>query len=129
MGLGTSKLKEELACSKGEADKWRAEAESLSAEAAALHSKLQLREREALDAAQRSGEELAQAVKQRQLAEEMRRSDALLVKRVTSMMLRQQHANDGAAAAQGAAAETSSYMAAELARATTDEQLLRQVSA
>lgn len=125
MGLGTSKLKEELACSKGEADKWRAEAESLSAEAAALHSKLQLVEREALDAAQRSGEELAQAVKQRQLAEEMRRSDALLVKRVTSMMLRQQHANDGGAAA----AETSSYMAAELARATTDEQLLRQVSA
>lgn len=131
MGLGTSKLKEELEASQKELSEWRARAESLGSEATALQDKLLLREREAADAAQRceqrldaSREELEKAVKHRQIAEEMRRSDALLVKRVTSMLVRQQKAASGEA---GSTEGGSGYLAAELARAIGDEQMLRRV--
>ena len=96
MGLGGSKLQEELEASKSDLTAARTRLQALEAQHGALQTEAQqtaerLRQREAELAAEAQererllrakDDELGKAIKQRQLAEELRRNDALLAKRV-----------------------------------------------
>lgn len=139
MGLGPSKQEHEATLKRLQAAE--RQAQSLSAEKAALEERVQEqaavveRQQEALAAASHScaeqlaekDEQVAKAVKQRELAEELRRSDALLAKRLLHAQLKYA-AGAGAVAAPDAAADVDGgAMAAAMALAAQDELQLRQM--
>ena len=73
-------------------------------------------------------EELQAAIKQRQLAQEMRRSDALLAKRIMCAQMKQAGVGPGAVAdADASTTMPGGTMAMQLALAAHDEVTLRQV--
>ena len=96
MGLGGSKLQDELDASKRDLTAARVRLQALESQHGVLQTEAQqtaerLRQREAELAAEgqecerllrAKDDELGKAIKQRQLAEELRRNDALLAKRV-----------------------------------------------
>jgi len=132
MGLGPSK--EEFDATKRKLLEAEQRNAALGSETASLQAKLQQQaqaleqQRDALAAAAQTAKDqleqkddaLGHAVKQRQLAEELRRSDALLAKRLLHSHLRQVPA-DAANPVNGDA------MAASLALAAQDELQLRQM--
>ena len=149
MGLGTSKLQEELSrkeqqLSQTQEQLVRAqargsqledEADELKERLQARDEKLSLRERQLADAnkdatVRLDAKELEcrKAKKAQQVAEELRRSDALLVKRVTTALLRTSHGGEqGLLGADASDAETST-LAAQVAVAANDELALRKAS-
>lgn len=142
MGLGGSKLQEELEASKSDLTAARTRLQALEAQHGALQTEAQqtaerLRQREAELAAEAQererllrakDDELGKAIKQRQLAEELRRNDALLAKRVMCAQMKAGGARSppssdfdaGSVVAGGA-------MAAQMVLAADDMVQLRQV--
>ena len=141
MGLGGSKLQEELEASKSDLTAARTRLQALEAQHGALQTEAQqtaerLRQREAELAAEAQererllrakDDELGKAIKQRQLAEELRRNDALLAKRVMCAQMKASGARSppssdfdaGSVVAGGA-------MAAQMVLAADDMVQLRQ---
>jgi len=142
MGLGGSKLQEELEVSKRDLTAARVRLQALEAQHGALQTEAQqtserLRQRGAELAAEAQererllrakDDELGKAIKQRQLAEELRRNDALLAKRVMCAQMKAGGARSppssdfdaGSVVAGGA-------MAAQMVLAADDMVQLRQV--
>ena len=143
MGLGGSKLQEELEASKSDLTAARTRLQALEAQHGALQTEAQqtaerLRQKEAellvAEAQERErllrakDDELGKAIKQRQLAEELRRNDALLAKRVMCAQMKAGGARSppssdfdaGSVVAGGA-------MAAQMVLAADDMVQLRQV--
>ena len=142
MGLGGSKLQDELEASKSDLTAARIRLQALEAQHGALQTEAQqtaerLRQREAELAAEAQererllrakDDELGKAIKQRQLAEELRRNDALLAKRVMCAQMKAGGARSppssdfdaGSVVAGGA-------MAAQMVLAADDMVQLRQV--
>ena len=140
MGLGSSKLSDDLATSQRELAAARercraleAQNDALQTESQARASQLQQSEAYLAVAGQEhertlraAEDELNKAIKQRQLAEELRRSDALLAKRIMCAQLKQA----GVSSAQDASSVVAEgTLAAQLALAAEDEVQLRQVRA
>lgn len=137
MGIGNSKqLQDDLT-------KAQAELKAAQTRCQALEAQTQTAQAEAAAAAQRASgagqaarsefegqlsakdEELHQAIKQRQVAEELRRSDALLAKRIMCAQLKQVGGGPGAQLDVGSVV-AGGEMAAQLALAAQDEVQLRQ---
>ena len=141
MGIGTSRLQGELDAAKKSLAAANAQAAALKSEKATLQADLSEQQSLAAglraelqstvdDCTQRldaSKEELAKEVKQRTLAEELRRSDALLVKRVTSALLRTSQGGDQKLLGADASDAETSTLAAQVAVAANDELQLRKV--
>ena len=142
MGLGGSKLQDELDASKRDLTAARVKLQALEAQHGVLQTEAQqtaerLRQRDAELAAEgqererllrAKDDELGKAIKQRQLAEELRRNDALLAKRV---MCAQMKASSRAPSAEFDAGSVvaGGAMAAQMVLAADDMVQLRQVRA
>jgi hypothetical protein len=135
MGLGASK--EELESTRQKLQAAEQRNASLASEKAALEQKVQAQattlqqqqtalannERSCAERLDQKDDELSAALKQKQLAEELRRSDALLAKRLLHSQLK----HFGGEAPNAAAPVDGSAMAAAMALAAQDELQLRQV--
>lgn len=139
--MGGSQSREENTKLKGELDaanrkntELSSECKSLQTELASKEEKLQHQYAAAAKAAEVSAEQLKTAeenrskeVKQRQLAESLRRSDALLAKRLMNAQMRHYQGGSGAPLPGVPNAVEEGAMAASLAMAAQDELQLRQL--
>ena len=144
MGLGGSKLQDELDASKRDLTAARVRLQALESQHGVLQTEAQqtaerLRQREAELAAEgqecerllrAKDDELGKAIKQRQLAEELRRNDALLAKRVMCAQMKAGGARSPASADFDAGSVVAGgAMAAQMVLAADDMVQLRQVRA
>ena len=143
MGVGSSALKEELAAKTQQLDQAKRDARALADDKLALQSAVRAQEEavsklqeELSSAAQQSAEqlgakdeELSAAVKQKEVAEALRRSDALLAKRIMTAQLRRSGGDVLTELPQVSAVVEGSSMAAQLALAANDEVQMRQARA
>jgi hypothetical protein len=142
MGLGGSKLQDELDASKRDLTAARVRLQALESQHGVLQTEAQqtaerLRQREAELAAEgqecerllrAKDDELGKAIKQRQLAEELRRNDALLAKRVMCAQMKAGGARSPASADFDAGSVVAGgAMAAQMVLAADDMVQLRQV--
>ena len=143
MGSGPSKQelqddldkhKRQLAQTQQQLREVQARGDELAATVSARDEKLRQREAELANAARdcvgqldAKQVELNRTNKARELAEELRRSDALLVKRVTTAMLRRAQGSADAADADASSAVDGGSLAAQIAVAANDELALRRV--
>ena len=143
MGLGGSKLQDELDASKRDLTAARVRLQTLEAQHGVLQTEAQqtaerLRQREAELAAEAQererllrakDDELGKAIKQRQLAEELRRNDALLAKRVMCAQMKAGGARSPSADFDAGSVVAGGAMAAQMVLAADDMVQLRQVRA
>ena len=144
MGLGGSKLQDELEASKRDLTAARVKLQALEAQNGVLQTEAQqtserLRQREADLAAEEQeherlirakDDELGKAIKQRQLAEELRRNDALLAKRVMCAQMKAGgRSPSGVGELDAGSVVAGGAMAAQMVLAANDMVQLRQVRA
>jgi len=141
MGLGGSKLQDELNASKRDLTAARVKLQALEAQSGVLQTEAQqtserLRQREADLAAKEQererlirakDDELSKAIKQRQLAEELRRNDALLAKRVMCAQMKAGgRSPSGVGELDAGSVVAGGAMAAQMVLAADDMVQLRQ---
>ena len=143
MGLGGSKLQDELDASKRDLTAARVKLQALEAQHGVLQTEAQqtaerLRQRDAELAAEgqererllrAKDDELGKAIKQRQLAEELRRNDALLAKRVMCAQMKAGGRSPVGADFDAGSVVAGGAMAAQMVLAADDMVQLRQVRA
>ena len=143
MGLGGSKLQDELDASKRDLTAARVKLQALEAQHGVLQTEAQqtaerLRQRDAELAAEgqererllrAKDDELGKAIKQRQLAEELRRNDALLAKRVMCAQMKAGGRSPVGADFDAGSVVAGGAMAAQMVLAADDMVQLRQVCA
>ena len=138
MGTGNSKqLTEDLTKAQAELKTLKSKAQTLEAQAQTAQAEAAAATQRATAAGQEArsefegqlrakDEELHLAIKQRQLAEELRRSDALLAKRIMCAQLKQAGGGGSGAPLDAGSVVAGGEMAAQLALAAQDEVQLRQ---